>query len=528
MSTDVTDYHDEVWAPGSARVALIFQPTFAVLIALVCLFAALADVSVLTDAAALSAIVLVAAGLVAALVGEHHAGPRSWRAALPIANFMAVILLGLATRDGMQAIGILAVLPAFWLALFPSAILTVVVIVLTLGLVDPSAIGDPASRAVAVLTPLVVLLVALTVRLLRTRITRLADREQAASELIDRIIDTVDIGIVAVDRHGTEVLANATVRNHPLLARDGGSVIDLEKHGLLYEQDRHTPVPEGAGPVARAMGGEAFSNVVYWVGPPEARQHAILVSADTLHDRNGEFSGAVFAFDEVTEYIETLRATDDFVGTVSHEFRTPLTSIVGYLELIGEVSPRPSAEVTLYLDVIGRNVDRLRRLVENLLEAGAEPTESRFAPEPLDEIVRAACERAEQSAAARGIRLEIDAADAPTVRTDAAKLGLALDALLENAVKFSDDGESVRVTAAESATGGTVTIEDTGIGIPRREQHMLGTRFFRGINARDGAFQGTGLGFARADELVRGVRGSLVVRSAENAGTTVTLTLPRD
>lgn len=74
MSTDVTDYHDEVWAPGSARVALIFQPTFAVLIALVCLFAALADVSVLTDAAALSAIVLVAAGLVAALVGEHHAG----------------------------------------------------------------------------------------------------------------------------------------------------------------------------------------------------------------------------------------------------------------------------------------------------------------------------------------------------------------------------------------------------------------------------------------------------------------------
>lgn len=508
------------------HVARISQAAFAVAFGLACALVASADASTLLDGAAITAAVLVIAGLVFAVSPLPKRLPEAWQATMPTADFVAIILLDLAARDVTQGVAFLAVLPAFWLGLFASTALIVVAVALTLGLVDPAAVAEPATRVAGVLGPLVVVVVALSVPWIRNRITRAAERERAASELIDRVTDTVDVGIVAVDVHGNEILANATVRNHPLLAGREGFVLDLERDGLLYGQDRVTPVPPDKGPSARAMRGEAFSNVVYWVGPPEARQHAIVMSANPLRDRSGRFSGAVFAFDEVTEYIETLRATEDFVATMSHEFRTPLTSIVGYLDLISEVSPQPTGEVSQYLGVISRNVARLRRLVENLLESSADTGKAHSRPADLANVATAAAERATDAATRRGIHIEVDALEPIKARTDAARLGHALDNLIDNAVKFSDDDQSVRITVAESPSGVAVTIADTGIGIPQREQHMLCTRFFRAVNARDGAFQGAGLGLAQADELVRSLGGTLDVESEENVGTTVTVTVP--
>jgi signal transduction histidine kinase len=230
-----------------------------------------------------------------------------------------------------------------------------------------------------------------------------------------------------------------------------------------------------------------------------------------------------------------LRAVDqtksDFLATVSHELRTPLTSITGYVEMLRDQEAGPvTPEQGKMLETVDRNAARLRHLIEDVLtlskiEAGAFKTV--LQPVDLAEVTAAAVAALQPAVAAKGLALDCDCpGQALVVGGDAGQLDRLLMNLLSNAVKFTPEGGRIRVSAAAEDTAVRLTVTDSGIGIPERDQKELFTRFFRASNAIERSIPGTGLGLAIVRTIVDNHGGTLTVASREGQGTAVTTRLP--
>lgn len=217
----------------------------------------------------------------------------------------------------------------------------------------------------------------------------------------------------------------------------------------------------------------------------------------------------------VDELRELDRQKAEFTAVVAHDFRSPLTSILGYAELLRE------EEIPLDegLAAIERGSDRLIRLVDDLVDASPELT---LGHADLAELGRAAADLARPAAHEAGVRIEIDVAPTPVV-VDAARIAQALDNLVGNAVKYSPGGV-VRVTAAPQEGGGVITVADTGVGIPEHELHRLFDRFYRASTSN--GFEGTGIGLATVKSIVDAHGGTVSVRSSVGEGTAFTVELP--
>ncbi|GAB3605926.1 hypothetical protein GCM10027413_13350 [Conyzicola nivalis] len=229
------------------------------------------------------------------------------------------------------------------------------------------------------------------------------------------------------------------------------------------------------------------------------------------------------------------RSKSDMIGTVSHEMRTPLTSILGFLELVldetGGPLPKPAKDM---LVVVDRNAHRLHDLVGNMLvltrlESG--DTKLATAPVELGRILARATESLQPFALSRDVDLTTTCGDAAIVEGDEAHLERAFTNMMENAVKFTPAAGSVRVAVASGiASAGrstvVVTVADTGMGIPESDIPQLFDRFFRAANAQNEAVPGTGLGLAITNDIVRSHGGDISVASVVGRGTTFTVTLP--
>ncbi|MBG0818589.1 ATP-binding protein [Planomonospora sp. ID82291] len=232
------------------------------------------------------------------------------------------------------------------------------------------------------------------------------------------------------------------------------------------------------------------------------------------------------------ELVEELRALDaaktDFMSSISHELRSPLTSISGYLEILrdedaGDVNPVQDR----MLDAIERNTTRLRLLIEDLLtlsriESGAFRTVKQRTD--LCAVVEGAVISMRPAAAKAGVELTADRPEDPLmVDGDPNQLDRAMINVLSNAVKFTPAGGRVEVRVALEDGYGVVRVSDTGIGIPADEMQRLSTRFFRASNATELSIPGTGLGLSIVRSIVANHSGTFDLQSREGEGTTVTM-----
>jgi signal transduction histidine kinase len=219
---------------------------------------------------------------------------------------------------------------------------------------------------------------------------------------------------------------------------------------------------------------------------------------------------------------------DEFVASVSHELRTPLTSISGYLELVLEAG-RLSEEQEQFLGAIGRNADRLLRLVGDLLfvaQLKASTVVLERAPVDLTELVGSAVQSVALLAQDRGIELTLDCEALSPLEGDAGRLGQVIDNLLTNALKFTPRGGHVEVRCVERDDVVRLQVCDTGMGISAEDKQHLFERFFRTSEAQAEAIQGTGLGLSIVAAIVAAHGGSIEVESDLGVGTTFTVVLP--
>jgi PAS domain S-box-containing protein len=232
--------------------------------------------------------------------------------------------------------------------------------------------------------------------------------------------------------------------------------------------------------------------------------------------------------------VEALRVSDqlksDFVSSVSHELRTPLTAILGYLSILTEGAVE-GEEQQEFLGIIDANARRLLSLINDLLTlAGLESGRMIMRAEPVDlrEVVAEHARDHDPALRGKRLRLALDLPAAPVgVRVDRERFGQVLANLLSNAVKFTPESGLVTVQVSANDGSASVSVRDTGIGIPADEADRLFDRFFRARNATDRAIPGTGLGLAISKAIVDAHRGDIAVDTALERGTAVTVTLPR-
>lgn len=228
---------------------------------------------------------------------------------------------------------------------------------------------------------------------------------------------------------------------------------------------------------------------------------------------------------------EAERLKDEFFGMVSHEMRTPLTSIIGYAELLSDVEAENLSEQGRgFVEVIERNAQREMRLVGDLLilvriEAGTFTIDLESAA--LADLAREALDAALPRADGAGVTLSLDiAGELPPLAGDPHRLGQVLDNLLSNAIKFTSDGGEVELHLSREGQTAVIEVRDSGIGIPADEQERLFDRLYRAESATRRHIPGVGLGLTIVKAIVEAHEGTVSVRSEQGVGTTFRVELP--
>ncbi len=240
-------------------------------------------------------------------------------------------------------------------------------------------------------------------------------------------------------------------------------------------------------------------------------------------------TGSVIALVLLRREARLSRLQTDFVSKVSHELKTPLTSILMFSEMVSDEA-LPDPERIVCLHGIHREALRLRDRIERLLEWGRMEAGQRvFRAERIDPaaVVSKAVEEFRRSARGREVpvSLEIDG-PLPQIAGDPATLEDAMLNLLENAAKYT--GDEKRIAAGAVPDGRTVRlyVRDNGRGVPRREQKRIFQKFYRIDDRLARAVEGTGLGLAIVHHVAAGHHGRVEVESEPGAGSTFTLVLP--
>ena len=244
----------------------------------------------------------------------------------------------------------------------------------------------------------------------------------------------------------------------------------------------------------------------------------------------GGASGVVAVLHDITELRRLEGVRRDFVANVSHELKTPLTSIQAYVETLLDGALHDEENNERFLKKIDHHVRRLSALVSDLLSlARIESTGSDIESEPvgLSGVLAEAARLAEGAMSANGVTLVQEVADTQVLaRGDRQALVQVAYNLVENAVKYNRQGG--RVTLSLGRTGDEVyfSVKDTGVGIPEADCQRVFERFYRVDKARSRDVGGTGLGLAIVKHLVQAHDGRIEVKSREGEGSTFTVWLP--
>ena len=292
----------------------------------------------------------------------------------------------------------------------------------------------------------------------------------------------------------------------------------LAQH-LLHDSIDVYPIVAGAG-VFAVFVLVRLGGLIQTLGRLRAEERAARSEAETARRLLAEQNDRL---------VEADRLKDEFVALISHDLRTPLTSIMGYVELALEGDGIGDEERS-YLEVVQRNSDRLLHLVNDLLfVARLEAGELRLTINDLDlaGLVRQSVLEAGPRAAAQSITLRCEVDDSvSSVDGDRGRMFQLLDNLIGNAIKFTPEGGTVTVRLTEADDRVRLEIADTGIGIHELEVRRLFERFFRASTARDRQIPGTGLGLYIARAIVVAHHGTIAVESTPGIGTQFAIELP--
>ncbi len=255
------------------------------------------------------------------------------------------------------------------------------------------------------------------------------------------------------------------------------------------------------------------------------------IHSTALYDTTEKRIGTLIIFHDITRMrrLETLHK--DFAANVSHELKTPLTSIKGFIETLQEMLEKQDTEqITAFLKIIEKNVNRMINLINDLLALSRlermKGTDIRFERHSLEVLVRRAVHACKIPLDAADISVAIDCPENIHVMADPILMEQAIINLVDNAIKYSPEKTQVSVSATGKDPWVVLTIKDTGCGIDPEHLPKIFNRFYRVDKSRSRQDGGTGLGLAIVKHIIQYHKGKIEVASKKGSGTCFTISLP--
>ena len=306
------------------------------------------------------------------------------------------------------------------------------------------------------------------------------------------------------------------------------------------------PVPAGSGPLSRALAGEIVTREEVTLRNGRGEDVSLQVSVAPLRDPDGRVVGAVEVCRDISELRRLQVAKDDFLSVASHELKTPLTSLIGYIQLLQRHLGRTGStdeRASRYLSAIDSQTRRMRELVDTLLDVSRlETGKLRLRDDPFDlvALVREMVEGTTGLSERHSVAIEVEVARIEG-RGDADRIEQVIANLLSNAVRYSPDGGPITVTigtlrgklAQDRPGAGTemafVRVRDTGLGLAADQLDRVFERFHQVHGTADGKIggEGMGLGLYISREIVERHGGRIWAESnGPDRGTAFTFTVP--
>ena len=346
---------------------------------------------------------------------------------------------------------------------------------------------------------------------------RLAELNAEKAEL-GAILSSMTEGVLVVDAVGKIRLVNEALRRQFQVSDEavGRTVLEAFRNMALQEF-----LGEAGGRTS------VYAREISFLCPDE---RIFEVAAASLRKQDGSRAGTVVVFHDITriKHLENLRK--EFVANVSHELRTPLSIIKGYVEtLLDEQSPDADM-ARQFLQTIQKNSRRLEALIDDLLTISAlesQQTKLMLAPVSLLSIAQGATEELTKQAQAKSISVEVEIPPGcSAIRGDAQRLHQVFSNLLDNAIKYTQSGGHVRITAKQVDGETEVCVADNGPGIAPEHLPRVFERFYRADKARSRELGGTGLGLSIVKHIVQAHGGRVWAESEIEKGSRFFFTLP--
>lgn len=336
------------------------------------------------------------------------------------------------------------------------------------------------------------------------------------------VLESMAEGVIATDNEQRVVNMNAAA----------ASLLGLPKsdyHGaLLGEVVRSVEILEVARDTI-SQRSEKRREVVF--RDANGNEHFVEIRGHPWVDRDQRWFGCVLVLHDATRLWQLERIRRDFVANVSHELKTPITSIKGAAETLLDGAADDSDARSRFLQIIARHADRLNAIITDLLllarveqEGEMQPLARQFVP--IGRLLQESVQICRSRALEKNIEIEVSCPPALTARVAPDLLEQAVINLLDNAIKYSDPGKPVRVMAKAIDGDLDISVEDHGCGIAPEHLPRIFERFYRVDKARSRAVGGTGLGLAIVKHIVQLHHGTVSVQSKEGHGSTFTIKIP--
>jgi len=241
--------------------------------------------------------------------------------------------------------------------------------------------------------------------------------------------------------------------------------------------------------------------------------------------------GALLVLNDIMRMKKLENIRKDFVSNVSHELKTPITSIKGFIETLKDGAHNNAKDRKRFLDIIATHSDRLNSIIEDLLSLSRieqiekeqrVPTENLA----LHPVLKSAATMSQISAREKNITIELNCPEDLKAGINPPFLENAITNLLDNAIKYSDEGSKVMLDAQKKSTEIVISVIDFGCGIPKEHIPRIFERFYRVDKARSRKLGGTGLGLAIVKHIVKAHSGDIQVQSEPGKGSTFSIHLP--
>ncbi len=336
---------------------------------------------------------------------------------------------------------------------------------------------------------------------------------------LETVLQSMFDGVMVVDSNGTILLMNEALR-------------------FLFGVDQD---PVGRKPleiVRNADIQDVVDRTLKHTGGVEAKELTLVVPVEktllvhaTPVVQDGMVEGAVLVFHDISELRRLEKVRQDFVANISHELRTPVSTIKGYAETLLDGALEDKEHARDFLNIIHSDAERLAKLIDDILDLSRiESGRLRLEPKPcalrgiVDRVVSALGRQARE----KEIRLTTEIpSDLPAVLADEDRIAQVLSNLLDNALKYTEGGGSVTITAREHDGRVRLDVSDTGVGILEKDLPRVFERFYRVGGQQSSAKIGTGLGLSIVKHIVQAHNGQVFVQSVYGRGSTFGFTLPR-